>query len=329
MPTAPLEGDDNATRLRRRAKRRRTRGGWLLAIVLVLAVIAGGTGWWFGSGPGSLAGVPDVSGRSYDDAAFLLEQASLVPVEAPAFSLDVEQGLAVGTDPAAGNLLDRGTEVTVYISQGPQPQTIEPLVGKSEETAVGIIEAKKLIVRDDPLVVFNDQPAGNVAAVRLYTTTNPDSPGNCDEGCEAHEGDTIRLIVSAGPFPDVVGKPVDQAIAELGAVNLNVADDRPEEFNNDIPAGSVIRVGDREGGGSWRPGDTVTLVVSQGPAPIEVPDVVGRTVADAMSILRDAGFEPGTALPELVWGIFTVSSTDPPGGEFRVPGTPIVVRATG
>ncbi len=69
--------------------------------------------------------------------------------------------------------------------------------------------------------------------------------------------------------------------------------------------------------------------MSKGPRPIEVPDVTGDTVAVAMKRLQDAGFEPGTALPEIVWGIFTVSGTDPKAGTMQLPGTKITVRSTG
>jgi serine/threonine-protein kinase len=46
-----------------------------------------------------------------------------------------------------------------------------------------------------------------------------------------------------------------------------------------------------------------------------------------MDQLKQAGFEPGTALPEIVWGIFTVSSTSPAAAP-QLPG-PITVRSTG
>ncbi|MEL4402986.1 hypothetical protein AAEJ42_22390, partial [Shewanella algae] len=66
-PAAPVDDVDNATRLRQRTRRRTTRGIWLFALVLLLAAGASGVGWWFGSGPGSLVAVPDVSRMSYAD----------------------------------------------------------------------------------------------------------------------------------------------------------------------------------------------------------------------------------------------------------------------
>lgn len=99
-----------------------------------------------------------------------------------------------------------------------------------------------------------------------------------------------------------------------------------EEYSDDVDSGRVVRV---DHGDGVRPGDTVTLVVSKGPEPIEVPDVSGQTVAVAMQTLREAGFEPGTALPEIVWGIFTVASTSPAAGTSQLPGTKITVRSTG
>jgi serine/threonine-protein kinase len=124
-----------------------------------------------------------------------------------------------------------------------------------------------------------------------------------------------------------VGRTFEDARALLQSVDLKV--EREDEYSSSVDEGRVIRLNDRSGGGAWRPNDTVTLVVSKGPAPIEVPAVVGKSVSDAMSILSDAGFEPTTALPEILWGIFTVSGTDPAAGTWQLPGTRVTITATG
>src|SRR5690606_7755060 len=54
---------DNAAILTAKSDRRRAKGYWLVGLVLLLAGLAGGTGWYFGSGPGSLVTIPTVSGQ--------------------------------------------------------------------------------------------------------------------------------------------------------------------------------------------------------------------------------------------------------------------------
>ncbi|MFM9746044.1 PASTA domain-containing protein, partial [Streptomyces brasiliscabiei] len=78
-----------------------------------------GTGWWFGSGPGSLVAVPEVAGMPFDEASGLLAQHSLVASPGEDFSRDVAAGLVIRTDPDTGDRVDRDSIVTVVISQGP------------------------------------------------------------------------------------------------------------------------------------------------------------------------------------------------------------------
>jgi serine/threonine-protein kinase len=48
----------NAGKLRTKSDARRRRGWLAFVLVLVLAIAAGGTGWWFGAGPGAHATIP-------------------------------------------------------------------------------------------------------------------------------------------------------------------------------------------------------------------------------------------------------------------------------
>jgi serine/threonine-protein kinase len=70
----------------------------------------------------------------------------------------------------------------------------------------------------------------------------------------------------------------------------------------------------------------VKLFVSSGPAPREVPDVVGRTIAEASNLLGQAGFtvnqtsEPSSTVPE-----GEVIRTDPAAGTSQPKGTAVTV----
>lgn len=325
-PTRAVEEVDNATQLRRAMKRRQSKGAWIVAVVVLLAALAAGLGWWFGSGPGSLVAVADVSGLTFEQAQDRLAQDGLMAVEEGEHSLDVDAGLAIGTDPPTGSRVDKDSDVTVLISLGPAEAALPDMLGKSKTEVAGILESEQIAVDGERVFYTNTPPDGIVGVMIHPRDGSKDVP--CGEGCTVHQGDAATLWVSLGPLPSVDGMPVDEAVSTLSDLEITVTD-RPEEYSEDIAAGSVIRMNDRENGGWWRPGDSAVLVVSKGPAPIEVPDVVGVNLAEAMGILSDAGFRPTTVVPEFVWGLFTVSGTDPAAGSAHPRDTEIEVTASG
>ncbi|MEV4667752.1 Stk1 family PASTA domain-containing Ser/Thr kinase [Microbacterium sp. LWO12-1.2] len=327
-PTAPApQTIDNATILRRRASKRRARGAFLLTLVLLLAVLAGGVGWWFGSGPGSLIAVPAIAGDTYEDASAALIDAGFVPVRAEENSIDVDRDIAIRSDPDTGARLDKGAEVTVYVSLGPASHTSDALNGKTESDAREYLSGLNVNVTDDPLILFSDADAGIV--INAYVT--PRAGGEayaCGDGCEILEDDTVELYVSAGAFPDVSGMSVDEATSTLTDKKLLVADESRYEFSGSVEKDRVIGVSDRASEGNWRPGDTVQLIVSKGPELFPVPDVEGMTRDVAAQTIRDAGFEP---VWNGIWSAFPndfteVTGSDPGAGDQRVKGTKITLQ---
>ncbi|MFJ2370161.1 Stk1 family PASTA domain-containing Ser/Thr kinase [Microbacterium sp. NPDC087665] len=297
-PTAPVpQAIDNATILRRRASRRRARGAFLLTLVLLLAVLAGGVGWWFGSGPGSLVAVPGVAGLSYQEAADTLVADGFVPQQQDQFSIDIEAGTVIETDPGEGQRLDKGAAVMVIVSAGPASHTLEPLNGRSESDAREYLDGVQVNVADAPVLLFSDAPEGVV--INAYIT--PRNGGEvyvCGEGCDVFEDDSAELYVSAGAFPDVSGMSVDQATTTLTDKGLTVTAEPQYVFSSDVAKDEVIGVADRAEEGNWRPGDDVQLIVSKGPELFPVPDVSGKTLNEAKRILDENGFKAAYA----AWG---------------------------
>lgn len=315
---------DNATLLRRRTSKRRARGAFLLSLVLLLAVVAGGVGWWFGSGPGSLIAVPAVAGKSYDEAAAALSDEGFVPVAAEESSVDIDPGVVIRTDPAAGERLDSGTEVNVFVSTGPAPRAVESLNGKTADEARSYLAELGLTVSDDDLLLYSRADEGVVINASVTPRAGGDDVA-CGEGCNVFEADTAHLIVSLGGLPDVVGMTASEASSAMGEKDITTT--TVEEFSNDVEQGRVISVPERDGGANWRPGDTMTLVVSKGPQLFEVPDVTGQNRDTAAKTLRDAGFEPTwnplwTPFPN---GLTEVTGTDPAAGAMRRAGSEVTL----
>ncbi len=327
VPTVPTEGDDNATRLRNRAKRRRTRGAWLLVLVVLLAALAGGTGWWFGSGPGSLIAVPQVAGKTLGQAEQAITTANLTPAHKDAYDLDVAKGTVIDTTPAAGDRVDKHTTVTIVVSNGPAPHDIPALAGMDEKDARDQFSRAKVAV-GDAAYFFTDAKDGAVIAAS-FTARGSDKAVDCTKGCVVYEGGAATLSVSKGPLPDVVGTSATDATSTLTDLGLKVK--TTEDFSDSVTKGDVISVGPRPGGGDWRPGDTVTLVVSKGPQPFPIPDVSGKTRDQAARTLESQGFTVDYAP---IWKLFPngltqVTGTDPAAGQMRPKGTSVYLQITG
>ena len=128
----------------------------------------------------------------------------------------------------------------------------------------------------------DDVPAGSVVDVE---------PG---EGEEVARDGTVHLVVSLGMLmrtvPDeLVGSTSEPAHARLAEQMLEVAPD-VLVHDDEVPAGEVMSVDPAEG--SEVPHSTVvTLTVSQGPAPVTVPQVVESTRKNATATLRSVGLE--------------------------------------
>ncbi|MFT4157771.1 MAG: Stk1 family PASTA domain-containing Ser/Thr kinase [Microbacterium sp.] len=330
--TAPVAtAVDNATLLQRRSSKRRARGAFLLTLVLLLATIAGGVGWWFGSGPGSLIAVPPVAGMSFDAASAALTAEGFEPQRTDEFSVDVDAGIVIGTDPEAGERLDQGVTVTVIVSKGPAPHDIAAVAGLDTEEVRQALTAAKLLLTDDE-EYFDEMDAGKVLNVRITPRDGGDTFG-CDQGCTVHEQDTATIQVSVGTVPDVSGMSIDQATKALSDKRLVVSEEHQSVFSEDVPQDKVIGYADRAEEGPWRPGDSIQLIVSKGPQLYDVPDVSGMTRDAAKQALDAAGFRwtytSDTMIPDAAWDLLddrntTVISYSPSDPQRK--GTTIVLQ---
>jgi serine/threonine-protein kinase len=292
-PTTALEEVDNAGRLRRATRRRRSRGAWLIVVVLLLAALAGGVGWWFGSGPGSMVAVADITGMTFDEASARLQEDSLVAVQQGENSLEVAAGQVIRTVPGGGTRVDKDTEVDVFVSLGPAAADLTSFAGMPDADARAALAAQSIDVPDESAEYFTDAAPDTVVGVFIRPAGAPEDGSQdvpCIDGCSVHQGDTARLHVSLGPLPDVSGASEGKARSTLEGLGLIVADPGQSEASDSVAEDRVIRVIGKEDGSWLAPGDTVTLVVSTGPPLFAVPNLVGMTLAQARQAATDAGF---------------------------------------
>lgn len=106
-------------------------------------------------------------------------------------------------------------------------------------------------------------------------------------------GSTVGLVVSLGPeryeVPKVKGQSPTEAAATLAATNL-VAAGEEQRYDDNIAEGVVIGTSPQRGTEVKRDA-AITLLVSKGPAPVDVPALAGTGESDAQAILADAGLK--------------------------------------
>jgi eukaryotic-like serine/threonine-protein kinase len=125
--------------------------------------------------------------------------------------------------------------------------------------------------------------------------------------------------------PNVVGKPVDQAKAELEQLEFEVtttaeASDQPpnQVITQDPPATTKADKGSK-----------VTLTVSSGPEPVEVPNVVGQSQTDASRALTELGFLVNAVpVEDNDADEGTVVSQDPPAGQQIAKGSQVTINVS-
>ena len=283
-PVGPATEDGNADRLQALAARRHRRGAIWLVVVVVLALLAGGAGWYFGSGPGAQAQVPDVSGKDPAAAAAQLidEGFTVAPDNRSDFSPVVPAGQVTATDPQASTALQKGSTVTLVVSQGPRQIAIPEVLGATLDAARAALSDFSV---EEPVRQFDAKDEGTVIGI-----AGVGGDGNAvglSAGAEYGEQQPITLTVSLGPVPDVVGQTLEDAQSELTGAGL-VGTQSGSEYSGEMEAGSVIRAQPTEQG-PVTPGDTIDLVVSDGPAPVTVPDVTGQTIDNATAQLESLG----------------------------------------
>lgn len=110
-------------------------------------------------------------------------------------------------------------------------------------------------------------------------------------GARLHRGAAVRVSLSSGPILHAVPKvPRGTAAAQVGtalrAAGLGVGP-TVQEYDETVPSGGLLRLNPGPGA-QLVTGRPVTLVISQGPRPVPVPALTGKTRADALAALTAA-----------------------------------------
>ncbi|MFA9270155.1 MAG: Stk1 family PASTA domain-containing Ser/Thr kinase [Baekduiaceae bacterium] len=248
---------------------------WALGLGLLVAVVAVAALLLTGN---ERVTVPSVVGASLAAATDRLEDEGFEVVTVRENSAK-ERNEVIGQDPEGGTRVDEGSRVRLTVSDGPGTATVPDVVGDGRNAARQALEEAGFEVEEET------ESSDDVGENRVIEQ-RPDGQ------TQAPSGATITIVVSTGPertdVPNVVGQSEDDATAALQDAGFTVG--TTEDETADAEPGTVLSQ-NPAGGARAKRGSRVNLVVAAEPAQVAVPDVTGRSQANATSTLRNAGFD--------------------------------------
>lgn len=244
-------------------------------------------------------GEPETIDRAAHPAAVVVAIAALVVVTAVGL---VGLARGIGTEGAETRLV---------------PEVIVPRVtGRAVADAQAQLEQRGLVVdvRYEP---------NEVVPVDVVVEQEPVA------GARLEVGEQVVLSVSDGPagirvpkFGEVTASEAVRLLNSLGLVSVV-----EEVHDESVPQGQIVGTVPAEGARVVE-GDQVKVLLSAGPEPRTVPDVVGRPAASAFAAIGRAELQVGDVTRRVVSDAEpgTVLATTPGGGERAPRGYPVAVE---
>ncbi len=263
-------------------KSRMPRWVWVTGLavlgVLLLGGALGGWLWW----RNNMTAVPSVVAMTPDDARTTLARAGL-GVGNISYSDKVENAVTEGSvlsqDPTASTWVRRGVLVSIVIN-GPQKVTVPKVVGKTQAEALNALQVAGLAIGNITSSYNATAPVGQVVS--------QDPSG----AAQVSKGSPVALVISKGPqvnvVPGLVGQEQTAATATLEKAGFKV--NASQTYSPTVAAGLVVSQSPA-GGTNGKVGDSVALVVSSGPQPVKVPNVVSLPAPTAIDNIVAAGLK--------------------------------------
>ncbi len=280
---------------------------WIPLLALLVAALLG-TGGFFAL----TTAAPDVVGLTKIEAQQALTDAGFQVELLPSRFDSVQPAQhIIEQDPSPGGRLRRGGTVRLLNSLGPPVRVVPTVVGLSQDAAAALLVKQGLRLGAVTLA-FSERPAGEVLS---------SDPG---VGARRTPGSSVSVVVSKGldllPVPDVVGQ--SRTAAQKALVNAGLTSEVTLVFSDDVDEGDVVA--QTPSGGSAPRDSAVALQVSKGPDVVTVPDVNGKSAAEATAALQAVGLK-AKVTKVLIGGPGQVLRTSPSGGSRAKRGSTVTV----
>ncbi len=214
-----------------------------LACVLIILFICG-----FIGNNSKYSKVPDISNLSVVEASDLLDEnylsldlASIKRV----MTDDIEAGLIISFSPEADTKVERGTKVTVVVSDG-KYQKIDNYIGRNIDEVTALLKEMNFIV--EAVAIESDEPSGTIITQNGFVAGDKYNP-NISNTINFEYSEYLSIIIPFG----TKGRNVGEVAEELEKAGFTVAreilkeEDLTEEEKSRYQSGQVIRISPEEG----------------------------------------------------------------------------------
>lgn len=199
--------------------------------------------------------VPDVAGKTFEQAQQLIENKNLSAVRKNQSSSTVKKGTVISQNPDAGTEVKAGTYVTLFVSAGSQEISVENYVGYDRSSLTTQLQDAGY-----KNIVWHGQESSTVPEGEVMRQTPA-------AGQKVVPGDTVlELTYSTGTpqviVPDLRGKPKDEVNQLLQAQGLS-ADYSVGDFSDTVPQGNALDQ-DPAPGSKVAKGSSIIVLLSKG-----------------------------------------------------------------
>ena len=333
---------------------------WIVVAIVAVIILFGlystqteqGRAWMLGLR--SMVAVPKVVGQTQPQAQTTLEAAGLrVGQVSQEPTLAVPPGTVVSQKPSAGSEVKKDSAVDIGVAAIPTVQ-VPNVVGQLQADAITALAEEGLRTGTVNYVYDANVQAGKVGA------QTPSSGEKVSVGSAVNL--TVSMGNQQGQVPNVIGLSQDDANAVITAAGFKVTTIKASSAN--VPPGDVMAQSPAAGVVTAA-GSTVTITVSTGPAPaaaptpppaapapppatpeappapneppkpeepttppastVKVPDVIGKSVREAISTLKDAKLKVSYVFAPSDGDYLKVIKQDPDAGTTVDPGTTVTI----
>ena len=238
--------------------------------------------------------IPDVCGMELERAQSEIRNAGYNPIELWSNFTDTPYETVFRTKE-----LDTG-HIVLYTSNGAGGY-MPDLVGKTIE------DSKWMYYDTVDIVISGYVPSDETKGTILEQSVEPGTPIKRDFDFDAAWHDRTRVYVTlagsgsmlepVGSMPDIVGDVISihgatpeklTALATNPTVSINYIFDT----TSDAPNGTVLSQFPAPGEDIWECGEIVLMISKQENEFVSLPDLVGKTLSEAIALIKDADCEP-------------------------------------
>lgn len=198
------------------------------------------------------------------------------------YSSNYAAGYVYKQSPGGGRTVREGQTVTLTVSLGTRYVTLRDYANMDQDTVTQEL-------KDSGLNVLVVQNVDNSVRVGSVIRTEPAAGNTVEAGSTVYVYVSRTQVVTTTTVPDVLGLSLEDARTLLSSKKLSVGA-VTEQYSDTVGVG-VVMWQSVEAGTETKINSRVALTISMGPEPLPsiMPDLFGKTEAEAQALLQQAG----------------------------------------